>query len=121
MMNALVVDDCRDQADTMCQMLNYLNVDTQVSYGAMSALGYLSQATPDVVFLDINMPGANGFEVLSYVKREPRMAHVPVIFVTADESLDTAARAHKEGAFALLVKPTSIEEIESVLKSARII
>ncbi len=121
MTNALVVDDSRVQADALCQILNLLNVDTQVTYGSMSALGFLNQAMPDVIFLDINMPGASGFEVLCYIKREPRIAHIPVIFITADESLDTAARAHKEGAFALLVKPTSIDEIETVLKTAKII
>ncbi len=121
MTKALVVDDCRLPADTLCQMLRLLNVDAHVSYGSTPAILYLSQVTPDVVFLDVNMPGVGGFEVLSYLKRELRMAQVPVIFVTADNSPETAAQARKEGAIALIIKPASIEEIEDVLKSAKII
>jgi two-component system sensor histidine kinase/response regulator len=121
MPNALVVDDCRLPADTLCQMLRLLDVDAHVAYGSTPAILYLSQVTPDVVFLDINMPGVGGFEVLSFLKREPRMAHVPVVFVTADDSPETAAQARKEGAIALIIKPATIESIENVLQSARII
>jgi CheY-like chemotaxis protein len=121
MTKALVVDDCRLPADTLCQMLRLLDVEAHVSYGSTPAILFLSQVTPDVVFLDVNMPGVGGFEVLSYLKREPRMAQVPVVFVTADDSPETAAHARKEGAIALIIKPASIDEIEDVLRSAKII
>jgi CheY-like chemotaxis protein len=121
MTKALVVDDCRLPADTLCQMLRLLNVDAHVSYGSTPAILYLSQVTPDVVFLDVNMPGVGGFEVLSYLKREPRMAHVPVVFVTADDSPETALQARDEGALALIIKPASIDDIEGVLKSAKLL
>lgn len=121
MTKALVVDDCRLPADTLCQMLRFLDIDAHVSYGSTPAILFLSQVTPDVVFLDVNMPGVGGFEVLSYLKREPRMAHVPVIFVTADNSPETAAQARKEGAIAVVIKPATIDGIEEILKSAKII
>ncbi len=121
MPTALVVDDSRLPADTLCQMLRLLDVDARAAYGSTPAILYLSQVTPDVVFLDVNMPGVGGFEVLSYLKREPRMAYVPVVFVTADDSPETAAQARKEGAQAVIIKPATIEGIEDVLKKARII
>ncbi len=121
MTEALVVDDSRLPADTLCQMLRLLDVDAHVAYGSTPAILYLSQVTPDVVFLDVNMPGVGGFEVLSYLKREPRMAYVPVIFVTADDSPETAAQARKQGAMAVIIKPVTIDDIEQVLKSAKII
>ena len=121
MTKALVVDDIRLPADLLCQMLRLLDIDAHAAYGSTPAILYLSQVTPDVVFLDVNMPGVSGFEVLSFLKREPRMAYVPVIFVTADDSPETAARARNDGAIAVIIKPTSLEEIENVLKTANII
>jgi CheY-like chemotaxis protein len=74
-----------------------------------------------MIFLDLNMPGLSGFEVLSYLRREPSVRHVPVFVVTSDDQPETAARAHNDGASSVLIKPISIEALEDILRSAKIL
>ncbi|NIW45224.1 MAG: response regulator, partial [candidate division Zixibacteria bacterium] len=66
-------------------MLKFFDIEGQATYGARSALTTLKNMTPSVVFLDLNMPGLTGFDVLSYLRREPRLSQVPVIVVTSDD------------------------------------
>jgi CheY-like chemotaxis protein len=81
----------------------------------------LSEVTPNIVFLDINMPGANGFEVLAYLRREPRLVGVPVIIVTSDDQPETTQRAIAGGASAVVLKPVMVTILEGALKKAGIL
>lgn len=98
MKNALVIDDSRQPADTLCQMLALFEIQAQPAYGARAAILALREKTPDIVFLDIAMPGVDGFEILAYLRREPRLLNIPVVVVTADENPETTQRARQEGA-----------------------
>lgn len=116
MTQALVVDDIRQMVDSLCQMLALLNVPAIPAYGARAAIEILNECTPDVVFMDLNMPGLGGMDVIRYMQREPRLAAVPVIVVTSDDQPVTAQRAKALGVAALLVKPVQMDGIESALK-----
>ena len=116
MLNALVVDDVRVMADSLCQMLALLDVQATPAYGSRAAILYLNENTPQVVFMDLNMPGLGGMDVISYMQREPRLADVPVIVVTSDDQPQTAERVRAMGARDLLVKPVEYEGIERVLQ-----
>jgi CheY-like chemotaxis protein len=118
---ALVIDDNRLAADTLCQMLTFLEVTAYPAYGPRAALLAVSKITPDIIFLDINMPGIDGFEVLAYLRRLPQLVGVPVVFVTSDDQPETARRARKTGALSLVVKPVSVELVERVLRDAELI
>ena len=120
MPKALVIDDNRHTADSLCQLLSLLDVDARPAYSPRSAILTMRESIPDIVFLDLNMPGVSGFEVLGYLKREPRMLNTPVVVVTAEEEHMTVKRAHQEGALAVIIKPASIEALEDVLKQANL-
>jgi CheY-like chemotaxis protein len=120
MRTALVIDDNRHTADSLCQLLSLLDVVAQPAYGPRAAMLALRDFVPDIVFLDLNMPGISGFEVLGYLRREPRMLKTPVIVVTAEEEHLTVKRARQEGALAVIIKPASIESLEEALKAAQI-
>ena len=117
MRKALIVDDNRQIADSLAQMLTLFDFETQTAYGARAGLNALRSITPSVVFLDLNMPGLTGFDVLSYLKREPRLSKVPVIVVTSDDQPESAERAMQSGATAYVIKPASMDIIESTLQS----
>ena len=121
MPTALVIDDNRNTADSLCQLLSLLDVNAQPAYGPRAAMLALRGFIPDIVFLDLNMPGISGFEVLAYVRREPRLVKIPVVVVTAEEEHLTVKRAHQEGALAVIIKPASIETLEEVLRLAKIV
>jgi chemosensory pili system protein ChpA (sensor histidine kinase/response regulator) len=116
MIQALVVDDVRAMVDGICRMLALLDIQAAPAYGSRAAIIQLNENTPDVVFLDLNMPGLGGTDVISYMQREPRLAEVPVIVVTSDDQAETAERVRTLGARDLLVKPVKFEDLEAVLR-----
>lgn len=118
---ALVIDDNKQTAEALCQMLGIWDISVRLALGPSAAMAILGEITPNVVFLDINMPGVNGFEVLAYLRREPRLAGVPVIIVTSDDQPETAKRAQKGGAEAVVLKPVMVDILEVALQKAGII
>ena len=118
MTKALVIDDNQVAADSIQQMLDFLGVEAKVAYGPRAAMIALKDYIPDIVFLDINMPGVDGFEVMSYLQRYPRMEHIPFVFVTSDDQPETAKKVRATGALLIIIKPITLEELESSLKKA---
>lgn len=121
MSKALIIDDNRRTADALRQMLDVLGVEARASYGSSPALDILRTMTPNLILLDINMPGVDGLEVLAYLRREPRLAPVPVIVITSDDQPDTRERVMKGGATAMLIKPATLDALEGALKVANIL
>lgn len=118
MTEALIIDDNRETADALNQMLDILGIPARVAYGASPGLSALSNLTPRVVLLDINMPGVDGTEILAYLRREPRLMSVPVIVITSDDQPETRQRVLQGGATAMLIKPASFDALEAALKKA---
>ena len=116
MNDALVIDDNRETADALYEMLTVLGLSARTAYGASPAIALLSNFTPGLILLDINMPGVVGLEILAYLRREPRLIPVPVIVITADDQPETTARVLKGGANAIMIKPATLETLESNLK-----
>ncbi len=121
MTDSLVIDDNRETADALQQMLGVLGVPARVAYGASPAISALSKMTPRMVLLDINMPGVDGTEILAYLRREPRLVPVPVIIITSDDQPETRQRVMRGGAIAVIIKPATIDTMEAALKKAGIL
>lgn len=117
----LIIDDNRQTADALQQMLDVLDVKARVAYGSSPAMSVLGAVVPRFICLDINMPGVDGTEVLAYLRREPRLMKVPVIVITSDDQPETRARVMKGGATAMLIKPATIDVLEGALKKAGIL
>jgi CheY-like chemotaxis protein len=121
MPTALVVDDNRSMADGLGQILELLGVQPTVAYGARTGMIELQKKVPDVIFLDVSMPGVDGFEVMAYFRRLPQMKDVPVIIVTSDDQPETLQKAKSTGVLSLIVKPVSVDTIENALRIAGIL
>ena len=121
MTTALVIDDSREMADAICQILSVFEIEAYPAYGPRAAMMALQRITPDVVFMDINMPGVDGFEVLAYLRRYPKLLHTPVVIVTSDDQPETATKARETGALSVIVKPVTIDNIEVALKKTGLI
>lgn len=121
MSRALVIDDNRQAADTVVEMLAFLDVEARAAYGPRAAMMIVREFTPDIVFIDINMPGLDGFEVLSYLRRYPSLQDVPFVFVTSDDQPETARKVRKTGALLTIIKPATIEGLEKALRLAGVI
>ena len=121
MTDALVIDDNRQTADALKQMLNVIGVSARTAYGASAAMSALKLSTPGLVLLDINMPGLDGTEILAFLRREPRLTHVPVIVITSDDQPETRQRVMKGGANAIVIKPATLDLLESALKKVGVL
>jgi len=84
------------------------------------ALEKLQQAKPDLIILDIMMPYVDGFEVLRRIRKDPNLADIPVIMLTAKGGEDDPKTALELGANGFLTKPFSplklLEEVRRVIK-----
>jgi peroxiredoxin Q/BCP len=116
MSEALIIDDNRSTADALLQMLTLLHVPARVAYGSSAAMSLLTSFTPSLILLDLTMPGVDGIEVLGFLRREPRLAAVPVLVITLDDQPETRERAFKSGAKALIIKPATLEVLEDSLR-----
>jgi twitching motility two-component system response regulator PilH len=121
MIKALVVDDSRTAADLLVMVLKVLDIEAHAAYGPGPGLALLKTEKPDAIFLDINMPGLSGFEILSFISREPHLLTVPVFVVTSDDQPETIKHALASGARAVLIKPISMEAIEAALQKESVI
>jgi len=121
MSTAHIIDDNRQTADALHQMLDVLGIEARVAYGSSPAMGILQTMTPRLILLDINMPGVDGLEILSFLRREPRLASVPVVVITSDDQPETRDRVMNGGATAMLIKPATLDALEGALKEAKIL
>jgi two-component system, chemotaxis family, chemotaxis protein CheY len=122
MTEALIIDDNRSTADALRQILTVLGFKSRMAYGSSAAMSILGSGfTPKFVFLDLNMPGVAGTEILAFLRREPRLIRVPVVVVTSDDQPDTRTKVLKLGATAIIIKPATIESLETVLKKSKIL
>lgn len=80
-----------------------------------SGLAYLEAASttrlPDLILLDLNMPGRDGFEVLEALKKAPRFAPIPVVIFTTSRRQEDVRRAYAAGAASFVTKPLTFEAL----------
>src|SRR6202034_2477758 len=101
----LVVDDIMSNVKLLEAKLTAEYFDVATAYNGMEALGKIEECDPDIVLLDVMMPGMDGFGVCRRIKHNPKTAHVPVVMVTAlDQSADRVAGL-EAGADDFLTKP----------------
>ena len=102
----LVVDDRRENLLALQAVLEPLGVPITPAESGEDALRRLLREEFAVILLDVQMPGLSGFATAELIKRHPRTAHIPIIFLTAfDERLDDAAQGYSSGAVDYIVKP----------------
>lgn len=115
----LVIDDNADAADTLVAILSLLGHDAVAAHSGPDGLLSAAARTPDVVFLDIGMPGMNGFEVAEAMRKMDGLEQTRIVALTAWRDDATRARAKSAGFDLHLTKPTSIERIEEIIVERR--
>jgi two-component system response regulator CpxR len=112
----LLVDDEKEFVQTLSERLQTRKMEASVAYDGEEALSLVKSEEPEVMVLDLKMPGIDGIEVLRRMKREH--PHVEVIILTGHGSEREEALARELGAFAYLEKPVNIEVLSQTMKEA---
>lgn len=116
MKKALVIDDVREVADSICELLSLLDIQATAAYGSLAALSTFMDYVPDIVFVDIHMPGVDGMEVISFIRREPRFFEVPLVVITSDDQPEIRKTVLEAGVLDVIVKPVTYEALERVVR-----
>ena len=112
----LLVDDEKEFVLTLSERLETRNLGSAIAYNGEEALTILDADAPDVMVLDLKMPGIDGMEVLRRVKRERPVTQV--IILTGHGSDQERRQAMDLGAFAYLEKPVNIDVLAETMKQA---
>ncbi|MFO7931335.1 MAG: response regulator [Thermodesulfobacteriota bacterium] len=111
----LLVDDEKDFVDTLSQRMEMRDLSSEVALNGEEALELLNRESPDVMVLDLRMPGVDGMEVLRRVRN--KHPNVQVIMLTGQGSEKDELEARRLGAFDYLEKPVDIDTLVSRIRS----
>ncbi len=112
----LLVDDEKDFALTLSERLMSRNVGSHAVYDGQEALAFLADEKPDVMVLDLKMPGIDGLEVLKQTK--DKNPDIEIIILTGHGSEEDRKNCLELGAFAYLQKPTNIQTLSATIHEA---
>ena len=111
----LVVDDNEDAADSLALLLRLEGHEVCVAYDGTSALGTIRAAPPEVVLLDLGMPGMDGYEVARRLRLEPALNGVLLVALTGWGQEQDRLRTQEAGFACHLTKPADLEALRQLL------
>ena len=115
----LVVDDNHDSAESLSMLLRARGHDVRVAFSGPAALEIFKDYAPEIVFLDIGMPGMDGYEVARRLRQQSSSSDVVLVAVTGWGQQEDRRRSAESGFNHHLVKPVDPEAVETLIQTAR--
>ena len=119
----LIVDDEGDNRELLQIILNWSGFVTQIAVSGEEALVNVTAKPPDLILVDLLMPGMDGYQLIASLKQRPETAQIPVIMLSAMNDSATRKRALSAGAAAYITKPIDrselCEQVRGVLAGKR--
>ncbi len=115
MKQILIVDDEPLWVKMVSRLLQGRGYDVRSATNGSEALEALRTYEPDLILLDVKMPDMNGFDLLDRIKKVPRLAVKPVVFISAMDDFDARKVARDLGATDYIVKPLDEQDVTSML------
>jgi two-component system, chemotaxis family, response regulator Rcp1 len=122
----LMVEDSAGDAELMLDFLEQSKVKNRIHWvkdgeAAMAFMHregeYAGKPVPDLILLDLNLPRKDGREVLSEIKTDPKLAHIPVVILTSSKSEEDIVRSYRLQANCYISKPVNLEQFVKVVRS----
>ena len=112
----LIVDDESDFREIIVKRLRHRDIDVSGVESGYLALEALDSLNPDVIILDVKMPGLDGIETLREIKKKKPLTEV--IMLTGQASVDSGIQGMQLGAFDYLIKPVALDELLEKVRQA---
>ena len=100
-----IVEDESDLVKALVIRLKAEGFQTAYVTDGISALERAREEKPDLILLDICLPGRNGFEVFQQLRQDPATEHIPIVFLTARSTMENRQKARHLGAAGYVIKP----------------
>ena len=113
----LVEDDPDIQTVTSLALGSFGGFEVRVCGSAQDAVGAATRFLPDLILLDVMMPGMDGLDTLAALRQQPSLTTVPVIFLTARVQPHEVARSRELGSLAVIPKPFEPSELAGRIRA----
>jgi CheY-like chemotaxis protein len=117
MRRVLVVDDNRDAADSLGILLRFSGVEVHVAHDGSAALEAMRAFSPEIVILDLGMPGMDGYDVARRIRQQLKYKDVVLIALTGWGQPEDRKRSNEAGFDHHLVKPVELGALQALLTS----
>jgi len=114
----LIIEDEEDAAELFAEMMRVSGFRVVKTSRSAPALSIMTSEKPDVVLLDIMMPEISGLDILRQMRRDPELANIPVIVVTAKSMPADIKNGMEAGASTYLTKPVGFLELKEAVEQA---
>ena len=113
----LLVDDSRTELHFVSSLLIKRGYSVRTAENGTQAMRHLEEQVPDLIMMDVVMPGQNGFQLTRTITRDPRYAGVPVIMCSSKNQETDKVWGLRQGACDYIVKPVNAEELSAKIQA----
>ena len=113
----LLVDDSKTELHYMSELLGKSGFSVRTAENGEEAMKRLGEDKPDLILMDVVMPGQNGFQLTRAITRDPRFVNVPVIMCTSKNQETDKVWGMRQGARDYIVKPVDPTELMSKIQA----
>lgn len=113
----LVVDDSKTELMFMTDLLQKNGLSVKTAENAEDAFRRLAEEKPDLILMDVVMPGQNGFQLTRAITRDPLYADVPIIMCTSKNQETDRVWGMRQGASDYITKPVNADELMAKIKA----
>jgi CheY-like chemotaxis protein len=107
----LLVEDMLDARELYAEYLAYTGFSVVTAINGHEAVSLARMLKPDLILMDMRLPGMDGLEATADLKHDPELAHIPVVAITADPSASMSDRAMAAGCTEFIAKPALPDEV----------
>jgi twitching motility two-component system response regulator PilH len=113
----LIVDDSPTEQHVLSQVLEKHGFETQVASDGEEAISMATTIRPDLILMDVVMPGMNGFQATRQLSRNPETAAIPVVMVTSKDQETDRIWGLRQGAVDYLMKPVRQDDLLAAVRA----
>lgn len=115
--NVLIVDDSKTELMVLSELLSKNGYSVRTAENAEEAFRRLSEQRPDLILMDVVMPGQNGFQLTRAIARDPQYSSIPIVMCTSKSQETDRVWGMRQGARDYVTKPVNPDELLSKIRA----